>query len=139
MMGEPCTESFGTSQKTRKITKLAQPSWNLGGTFCGTFWRPKTDLPQRTIESPKAILPGNLYYGWRPQSYCCWGKIKSRKPSLQSRTVPFAISPKSCARDHRLTTRWNCVASWTSCIKTLQFGLDAVICCDNDLILRKCF
>ena len=40
-----------------------------------TFWQPKTDLPQRTMESPKAILPRNLYYGWRPQSYCCWGKM----------------------------------------------------------------
>ena len=48
--------------------------WNLGGTFRGTFRQPKMDLPQRTSESPKAILP--WYYGWRPQSYCGWGKTQ---------------------------------------------------------------
>ena len=67
-------------QKTRDTLQLPQLWWNLGetprnlknfgGTFRGTFWRPNTDLPQRTVES----LPPNLYYGWRPQSYCCWGK-----------------------------------------------------------------
>ena len=48
---------------------LVHPWWrNLGKTFHGTFWRPKTDLLQRTIKSPKGIRPQNLYYGLRPQS-----------------------------------------------------------------------
>ena len=83
VMGEPSTKPFGTPKRIcprrpRGITKLAQPWWNLGETFLGpwwtfhrtskdrTFWQPKT-------ESPKAILPRDLYYRWRPQSYCCWG------------------------------------------------------------------
>ena len=64
-----------------EATALVEPLWNLGGILVqpwqnlgGTFCQPKTDLPQRTIESPKAIRPRNLYYGWRPQSYCCWEK-----------------------------------------------------------------
>ena len=61
---------------------LVEPWRNLGGTFRGTFWQPKRDLPQRTIESPKAILPRNLYHGWRAQSYCCWGTKKSQKNRL---------------------------------------------------------
>ena len=61
------------------LETLAEPRWNLGETFRGTFWQPKTDLPQRTIESPKAILPRNLYYGWRPQIYCSWGKTNQQK------------------------------------------------------------
>ena len=55
---------------------LVKPWPNVGGTFCRSFLQPKTDLPHRTIESPKASLPRSLYYGWRPQSYCCWGKIQ---------------------------------------------------------------
>ncbi len=51
---------------------LVEPWRNLGGTFRGTCWRPKTDLPQRTIESPKAILPWNLYYGWRFKGRMRW-------------------------------------------------------------------
>jgi len=59
----------------RNTTRFGEPWWNLGGmlvdpwrnlggTFRGTFWRPETDLPpQRTIKSPKAILPRNLCYG----------------------------------------------------------------------------
>ena len=51
---------------------LVEPWQNLGGTFRGAFWRPKTN---RTTESPKAILPRNLHYGWKPESYCCWWKM----------------------------------------------------------------
>ena len=89
---------------------LAEP-WrnlprNLGGTLRGTFWQPKTDLPQRTIESPKAILPRSLYYGWRPQNYCCWEKKtvvlllcvyqKTHHWHLKQRNGP--ISPADCSR-----------------------------------------
>jgi len=42
---------------------LVKPWWNLGGTFRGTCWQPKMEVPQKTGESPKAILPRNLYYG----------------------------------------------------------------------------
>jgi len=42
---------------------LVEPSRNLGRTFRATFGQPNTDLPQRTIDGPKAILPRNLYYG----------------------------------------------------------------------------
>ena len=59
----------------------------LGGTFHATFWQPKTDLPQRTTESLKAILPRNLYYGWRPQSYCCWGKIRTSEFGFMAHKV----------------------------------------------------
>ena len=64
-------------QKAKKHHKtcpsLVHPCWrNLGGTFHGTLWRPKTHLLQRTIKSPKGILPRHLYYGLRPQSRCRW-------------------------------------------------------------------
>ncbi len=80
-LDEPSTEPFKTEPfgSPRRICprepETTRNLKNLGGTwtFRGTFWRPKTDLPQRTIESPKAILPRKIHYGWRPQSYCCWG------------------------------------------------------------------
>ena len=74
-------ETWRTLVKPRRNLggTLVKLCWNLGGTFRGTFCQPKTDLPQRPIESPKAILPWNLYYGWRPQSYCCWGREKRYK------------------------------------------------------------
>ena len=46
-----------------------EPWRDLGGTFRGTFWRPKTDLPQRTTESPKL-----LQWLKTPKLYCCWGQ-----------------------------------------------------------------
>ena len=79
----PSTEPFGTPKRIcpkrpdtpRNLRNfwnlgetLVKPWRSLGGTFCGTFWQPKTDLPHRTIEGRSAILPRNLYYGWRPQS-----------------------------------------------------------------------
>ena len=87
-MGEPSTEPFGTpkricprrTERSRNLRNLGEtlvkPRWNLGGSLVNLPQPTKleTDLPQRTIESPKAILPRNLYYGWRPQSYCCWWK-----------------------------------------------------------------
>jgi len=64
----PSTEPFGTP--TRNLRNfwnlgetLVKPWRSLGGSFCGTFWQPKTDLPHRTIEGRSAILPRNLYYG----------------------------------------------------------------------------
>ena len=29
---------------------------------------------RKNPERKRVTLPRNLYYGWRPQSYCCWGK-----------------------------------------------------------------
>ena len=65
---------------------LLEPSRNLGRTFRRTSWQPNMDLPQRTMESPKAILPRNLYYGW---SYCCWG----------TKTSPTNIVPTTKVRE----------------------------------------
>ena len=74
----PSTEPFGTPKRIcpkrpdtpRNLRNfwnlgetLVKPWRSLGGTFCGTFWQPKTDLPHRTIEGRSAILPRNLYYG----------------------------------------------------------------------------
>ena len=55
--GDKCKEVMGeTLRRTLSETyaTFVKPRRNLGGTFRGTFWQPKTDLPQRTIESPKA-------------------------------------------------------------------------------------
>ena len=49
---------------------------------------------QRTLESPKAILPRNLYYGWRPQSYFCWGMIMMDQRSDQT-TMPIDTFSRS--------------------------------------------
>ena len=57
---------------------------NLGNLYLGTFtWKPllgNLDLGTFTWEpwangfwSCSGLLR-NLYYGWRPQSFCCWGK-----------------------------------------------------------------
>ena len=48
---------------------------NLGGTFRGTFWQPKNDLPQ-TKESPKTILPRNLYYALDPKATAVGEKLE---------------------------------------------------------------
>ena len=117
----PMPRRKGSAQKTRKIAKLAQLSWNVGATSVKAWWNlprnilaaqdrpcgsPRGICPrepettklggnlgrtlvepsaqpfgsprqiQRTRESLKAILPRNLYYGWRPQSYRCWGKTR---------------------------------------------------------------
>ena len=41
---------------------VKQPQWNLGGTFRGTLWQRKTDLSQRTRESPKQFCPEPLLW-----------------------------------------------------------------------------
>ena len=70
-LAEPSAPEGQKHHKT--CPSLVHPCWrNLGGTFHGTLWRPKTDLLQRTIKSPKGILPRHLYYGLRPQSRCRW-------------------------------------------------------------------
>ncbi len=71
-MGGPSAEPFGDErdlpQKTRRITKLAQPWWNLGETLVEpptepfgnprwTSWQPKTDLPQRVRDITKLGEP----------------------------------------------------------------------------------
>ena len=89
LFGEHSEKPFGGEshllQRTQGDKRGSRPQagrqvWRSdGGSFHRTFWQPKTDLPQRTIESPKAILPRNLYYGWRPQSYSCWGQQQQQQ------------------------------------------------------------
>ena len=83
-MGGPSAEPFGNErdlpQKTNEITNLGgafpepfgsprricprepETPRSLGETFRGTFWQPKTDLPQRTGDTTKPWwnLPRNL-------------------------------------------------------------------------------
>ena len=78
------TRNLLTAQDRSAPEDQRHHGWNLAGTVtelvepsaepCGG---PRRICP-RTIESPKAILPPNLAYGWRPQSYCCWGKNYTR-------------------------------------------------------------
>ena len=76
------------------------PCWrNLGGTFHGTFWRPKTDLLQRTIKSPKGILPRNLFYGLRPQSRCRWVESRRYLPGNCGKDYWWEISRTRLLRD----------------------------------------
>ena len=77
------THGGGTLGGTLVEEPWWKPWWNLAGTFLGKtlvepwwnpwWWNPwwnlpqnllglNTDLPPRTMESPKAILPRNLYY-----------------------------------------------------------------------------
>ena len=49
-------------------TKLEEPWWNLDGTFRGTLWQPKTDLPQRTIESESNSAPKPFLWLKTPKS-----------------------------------------------------------------------
>ena len=84
---------------------LVEPWWNLLAA--------KTDLPQRAIESPKAILPPNLNYGWRPLSYCCWrgeGKKEQRHANQ---------TPRSCASSEESA---ELISISTSGLKLCQSG-----------------
>ena len=76
VMGEPSAEPFrkrkGSAPEDQRdhetgatfvkpwwnlLETLVEPPGNLGGTFCGTFWQPKTDLPQRTRDTTKLGEP----------------------------------------------------------------------------------
>ena len=83
---EPSTEHFGSPKQAlwqpRGICPREPETTKLGGNLGRTLVEPSAQpfgsprQIQRTRESLKAILPRNLYYGWRPQSYCCWGKTR---------------------------------------------------------------
>ena len=87
-------ELFGNLEET-----LRKPWGNLGNLYLGTFtWEPWGNR----FRSCSGLLR-NLYYGWRPQSFCCWGKTAFApafvwSPSQKSCQIPTA-PPLHCQRD----------------------------------------
>ena len=93
---EPSAELFGSPRRicprepktpwnfenVGASARLVKAWWNLGpigGTFSGTFWQPKTGLPQNQVENTFAPKPLNMAED--PKSYRRRGKI-----SLQHRS-----------------------------------------------------
>ena len=70
--GEHSKKPFGRrkpfKEKNPEHVRVVLPQ-DLHHGYRGTFWQSKTDLPQRAIESLKAILPRKLYYGWIPKAF----------------------------------------------------------------------
>ncbi len=48
---------YDPENQRRDTTKLGEPLWNLGQTCRGTFWQPKTDLPEKTRDTTKLEEP----------------------------------------------------------------------------------
>ena len=63
---EPSAEPFGSPRRA-----LVEPSPKPK-----PFGSPRGMWPREPDRVRNAILPRNLYYGWIPESYCCWGRNK---------------------------------------------------------------
>ena len=100
---DPCCLPRKEPETPRNLERnsgtMVKPWWNLGGTFCGTFWQPKTDVPHLVEPWRNLAKPGARPFGSRrricprepgrvrkqfcpetftmaedPKAYSCWGK-----------------------------------------------------------------
>ena len=96
---EPSAEPFGSPRRIcPREPETLRNLENLGGTFRGTFWQPKTDLPQRTRDTTKLgepwwNLPRNLLAaqdGSAPENH----RVQKL---FCPETLPMAENPKAIA------------------------------------------
>ena len=55
----------------------------------------ESHLLQRTQEDKRVILPQDLYYGWRPQSWRCWGKMQKIVEELEDKLKEVMGEPST--------------------------------------------
>ena len=129
---EPSTEPFKTEpfdnprQICRREPQTPRNLKNLGGTwsFRGTFWRPKTDLPQKTREITKLAQPwwnlGGTFRRtfWRPKTDLPQRTTESPKAILP-RNLYYGWRPQSYCCWGKTWSAWN---PWRSCKHNLLMG-----------------
>ena len=87
---EPSKPSLGNLANLGSFTwELWEPLLgnleNLGNLYLGSLGPLARNFGGDHFRSCSGLLR-NLHYGWRPQSFCCWGKIELTKQKMHSKS-----------------------------------------------------